>query len=236
MIFDYRTQYHEYRRYIDLLKRKASAPVAQASLAVVGTLLLSALLVVVAIRPTAVTITELIRDLRTEETTVDQLDRKIRSLQIAQQRLETLTEKLAIANIAVPSDPELVSLSRRLEILASENEIVVFEIEYEHMQLRRVSAQAKDTSSIALIAMIPVRVIIGGSEEAVRGYILDAERLDRVASITKTILTSVSPDDRKERPFPVYATLYLDFYTTAPIDLPKEKQPSRKADLVKEGP
>lgn len=214
MIFDYRTQYHEYRRYLELLKQQARSPIAQVSLTIVGTLFLIGFLGMLAIRPTLATIVDLTRSIRDEQRNIDLLDRKIRSLQLAQQKLESLRDQLPLLHAAIPETVDMAGIARRIEMLASEHRLAVVEFTHADVLLYPPGIPTVAIERPLTMSSIPVSLTVGGDEETLRQYIEDLERLDRVGRVTLTRLNVVPPKERRDRPFPLLATITMEFFTT----------------------
>lgn len=214
MIFDYRTQYHEYRRYLELLKQQARSPIAQVSLTIVGTLFLIGFLGMLAIRPTLATIGDLTRSIHDEQRNIDLLDRKIRSLQLAQQKLESLRDQLPLLRAAVPETVDMAGIARRIEMLASEHRLTVVEFTHADVLLYPLGIPTVTIERPLTASPIPVSLTVGGDEETLRQYIEDLERLDRIGRVTLTRLDVVPPKARRDRPFPLSATITMEFFTT----------------------
>lgn len=214
MTFDYRTQYHEYRKYLERLKQQVKSPVAQVSLTIVGTFFLVGFLGMVAIRPTLFTIADLTRSIDDEKRNVDLLDRKIRSLQLAQQKLESLQNELPSLQTAVPETVDLIGIARRVETLAQEDGLVLLEFTQSDVFLHPIGIPTVTIGRPLTASSIPVNMTIGGDEEGIRRFIDDLERLDRIGRVTLTRLDVVPPKSRREQPFPLVATVAVEFFTT----------------------
>lgn len=214
MIFNYRTQYHEYRRYLELLKQQGRSPIAQVSLTIVGTLFLIGFLGMLAIRPTLATIADLTRSIRDEQRNIDLLDRKIRSLQLAQQKLESLRDRMPLLDAAVPQTVDLTGIARRIEMLASEHRLAVVEFTHADVLLYPLGIPTVTIDRPLTASPVSVSLTVGGDEETLRTYIEDLERLDRVGRVTLARLDVVPLKARRERPFPLSATITMEFFTT----------------------
>lgn len=215
--FDYRVQYREYRRYIELLKQRTQSPLIQTSLAVVGTLFLVATLAVVAIRPTMMTIASLWKSIDTEKDTIELLDRKIHALQIAQRKLEQLEPSLMLARRAIPSTLDLEGIARRLETLGGERQVLLLEFSNPSMLFHKIAtASAMPRVSFAASA-IPIIISVGGNESNIRGFLKDLELMDRIGRIQNVQLNAIPLKSRKDLPFPVSARIQMEFYTSQSI-------------------
>lgn len=226
-LFDYRTQYHLYRQFLELLKKRIKTPVAQVSLAIVGTLLFIALLIATAVRPTAVTIAKLLKDIKDEQEVISLLDRKVSSLQIAQAKLEGLQDTLYVADRAIPNTVDLSGIARRLELMAMDQRISMLEFSQEKDIQPAQVALTPGTQKIQAYA-IPIRVTLGGNEDAIREYLAAIERLDRIGMVGKAQMNTVQPESKKNQPYQVYAQIDVNFYTTQPTSDEKESVASEK--------
>lgn len=231
IFFDYRTQYHLYRQYIDLLKKKIKTPVAQVSLAIVGSLLFVAFLIATAIRPTVVTIAKLLRDIKDEQQVMSLLDRKISSLQIAQRKLEESQGRLPVADRALPSTIDLSDVVRRLESLAHEKGIVMIEFS-EDQEIPFVQSTKTPTPGAQLVRVysIPIKMTLGGSETAIREFLASLEQLERLGFIRSVQINAVPIENKKLQPFPLYSAVSLEFYTTQSLK-GAGPQPEKKETL-----
>lgn len=225
MTFDYRSQYLEYRKYLDQLMKQVGSPVARASLAVVGALLFATFLAIAALRPTLVTIASLTRNINDERQTVSTLDKKIQSLQIAQKKLEDIKTRLGPAQVAIPDHVDIEGFTKELEILASQRGLVLLEVNQDGFLLSNGVAPTSQPGDIPKVSIVPVRVVVGGTEEAVRSFIADVENLDRLVVIATANFTEIRLEERKDRPYPISADLLLQIFTTQQLEERANKKP-----------
>lgn len=225
MTFDYRTQYVEYRKYIDRLMKQVRTPVAQASLAVVGSLLFAAFLAVAALRPTVVTVASLIRNVNDERQSISILDKKIQSLQIAQKKLSEIKSNLAPANVAIPDHVSIEDFTKELEILAREHALVLLEVHQEGFLLYNAAIPTPQPGSVPSVSQVPIGVVVGGSEDAIRAFLVDLENLDRLVVVTNANFSEVGPEGRKDNPYPLSANLALTIFTTQTLEGGSGKKP-----------
>lgn len=223
MKFDYRQQYHMYRRHLEQLMAKAQAPVAKVSLAVVGTMLTTAFLIVAAIRPTAVVIASLTREIADEKEISGKLDQKIQALQQAQQRLTALEPTIPLLGAAIPQQVEIELVIKQLEMLASEKGMVLLEINQPGLALKVNPNALASSKKSPQVYSLPVQLSIGGSEQAVRQFLGDLEQLDRLITVSSVQLAWIPPDQRQERPYSTHATIKMDVFTMQPVNELEEK-------------
>ena len=213
MTFDYRKQYQEYRQYIDSIVEKAKAPAARVSLAVVGTIIFSGFLAVFALKPTLITIAGLWKEINTEKEIIIGLDRKLKLLQTAKQNYDKASSGLYLLDRAIPTTIEVENMAKDLELLALENGLNTLEFKQENFWL--LSPQSGDNPSIK-ISGLDVKMSVGGQESQVRNFAGNLEKMGRMVKIESITVRSVPESERKERPFPVYATLSIITFTTQP--------------------
>lgn len=213
MTFDYRKQYQEYRQYINSIVEKAKAPAARVSLTVVGTIIFSGFLAVFAIKPTLTTVAGLWKEINTEREIIIGLDRKLKLLQTAGQNYDKASSKLYLLNKALPETIEVENMAKDLELLALENGLSALEFKQENFWL--LQPQPTDNSSIK-ISGVDVKMSVGGQESQVRNFTGNLEKMGRMVKIESITVRSVPEAERKERPFPVYATLLITTFTTQP--------------------
>lgn len=213
MTFDYRKQYQEYRQYIDSIVEKAKAPAAKVSLAVVGTIIFSGFLAVFAIKPTLTTVAGLWKEINTEKEIIVGLDRKLKLLQTARQNYDKASSKLYLLDKALPEAIEVENMAKDLELLALDSGLKLLEFKQENFWL--LQPQPTDNSAIK-ISGVDIKMSVGGQESQVRNFAANLEKMGRMVKIESMTVRSVPESERKERPFPVYATLLITTFTTQP--------------------
>lgn len=194
--------------------KQAQTPVAQASLALIGTLLFAAFLAAAALRPTLLTIASLTRSVGDERKTIATLDKKIQLLGVAQKKLETMKGQLEPANIAIPDNVAMEDFIKEIEVLAKGHELALLEIRQEGFPLSSKAVPTPQPGRIPTVSKIPVRIVVGGAESAIRAFIADLENLDRLVVVTTTNLSGVKIEERKDRPYPLNADISLEIFTT----------------------
>lgn len=126
---DWRKGYIQYRRYffdiLALYKRRQDIRAFLEILLSLGTI---TLFVAFAVRPTVITISQLLTELKNKEDTIAQMDTKIKNLQIAQSLLSQNIPNLVALDSAVPSSPTPDVELRQLEGLAKNNNVTVLSL------------------------------------------------------------------------------------------------------------
>lgn len=213
MVFDYRKQYQEYRLYVDKLIQQAKTPVAKTSLTVVGALLFVSFLAAFALRPTILTVISLIKGIQVEQEVVAAMDKKINLIQTARANLEKISSRLSIIERAIPETVRIEDAAKELEFLAIEKDLKMIQmLQSGFIYVNRQKNQTPDGEP--KVSELQLKLEIGGPESAVKSFLEDIEKLDRLMVIQSVSLQSVTEKERQDRPYPVYAILNLRLFTT----------------------
>lgn len=128
--------YRRYRRYfvgVGALYKKKKARVYTG---IVLSILTIAFFSFFAIRPTLVTISGLLKEIKDKNEIVDQMDRKISNLTKAQTNLNLLENRLYLVDQSLPEDPALSTLIKQLESLARLSSINFESVRYSKTNLQ----------------------------------------------------------------------------------------------------
>lgn len=100
-------------------------PVTKVSLEIFLSLFLVIFFGIFVIRPTMVTIADLIKEIDDKQELEQQLQRKIASLATAQDEFNQYKDKIKYLDQAIPSQPELVRSLKTVEKIASDNKVII---------------------------------------------------------------------------------------------------------------
>ena len=100
-------------------------PVAKASLELFLTIGLVLFLGAFAIRPTIVTMSDLLKEIETKTELDESLTKKVAALQTAQTQYLNIEEKLPLLDTAIPEQPEIILSTKIIEKVAAESNIVI---------------------------------------------------------------------------------------------------------------
>lgn len=183
----------EYRqRLLEMLAERVRKPTAQASLALVGTLVLIAVLGLAVLRPTLLTVSSLIKEIREEEKLVKQLDDKFRALATVEGLLQEMGPETARIDWAIPQNQEFGLFAKEVEILAKEKGLAAVEISQAGFEMT-----GRGGGTLA------AWVSAGGSEEQVRNFLAELIKMDRLVLFKSVNVSSVSKDQRQDEPYQV---------------------------------
>lgn len=202
------SQYERYRVSVRaMIEKNIKKPAAQVSLALVGTLVLIAALGALVLRPTLLTVSSLIKEIQDEQKLVGALDDKFRALVTAQGLLEEMKEDLPRVEWAAPADQEFQIFAKEVEILAKDKGLTAVEISQAGFKLTGEPAAANNQGEIKFLE---ATAAVGGSEEAVRNFLADLIKMDRLVLVKSVNVSSVTQDRRQDEPYQVKGTATVE--------------------------
>lgn len=221
MTFNYRQQYHEYQQYIRALMTQTKSPVTQASLAVVGSLLFAAFLLVAAIRPTVSIIASILREINDERMVIAALDQKTHSLQIAQQKLLAIESQLPSIDNAIPRTIDFSETVRTIELIASHQGVKKLEVSHNGYDLKPPITTSSKTRAYE-ISEVSFTIDVGGDESNVLNFVRELESADRIMKIKRIEILAVADERRQEQSYAIAAEIDVVSYTTQPMAEPSQ--------------
>lgn len=120
----YKSSLAQYRRYLEAVREQ---PLFRASLWLVLSLVLVIVLVVAALRPTLMTIADLLGDIKQYREVEKRLDKKIADVKAAEDVYWRNEARLEVLNEALPVGQKYASWAMRLEDIATESGVRVAE-------------------------------------------------------------------------------------------------------------
>lgn len=125
MALDYKSSLGRYRRYLQTV---TSQPLWGASLWVMLSLILLIILVFLALRPTLITIADLVGKIEQKNTVTKQLEARILAVSYATALLETERDRLPLLNEALPKEAEWNTLAETLSGLATSSGVTLVNV------------------------------------------------------------------------------------------------------------
>lgn len=183
----------EYRqKLLEMLAERVRKPAATASLALVGTLILIAILGLGVLRPTLLTVSSLMREIQDEQRLATALDDKLRALAAVERLLAEMKPDLPRINWAVPAAREFEIFAKEVEILAKETGLAAVEISQAGFEMAGSGG-----------GKLEARVAVGGNEAQVRNFLADLINMDRLVLFKSVNVASIPKDGRQDQPYPV---------------------------------
>jgi Tfp pilus assembly protein PilO len=117
--FNYKTESSRYNYYYRRFKVFYQKPITQVSSAVLFSLAAIIFFAVFAIRPTLITIGELLKKIETQKVTLEKAEKKVASLATAQQLYNQISGDLYVIDAAIPPDYQIQQLLLSVEATAA---------------------------------------------------------------------------------------------------------------------
>lgn len=195
--------FQQVRRYQLDLSRYYRLPQTQISLGVVLSLVLVSFFGMFALRPTLVSIATLNKSITDSQKTLTQLEAKVKALQTASAKLESLRDTTTLVDYAIPTGSAgYAELSSLLTYLASQSGVTLASLTTDDALLFAKVLSPYTLTRGAQPVPLVFSVRVTGSYPAVHDYLvrlLTSDRITRLTSLTyakevvgKTTSTAVS--------------------------------------------
>jgi len=139
-IFDWQTEYHRYRRYFTDLGRFYQTKKARTYVGIILSILTVTFFVIFAIKPTLVTIAQLIKQTKDQKLVVGELEKKITSLSQAQNEYLAVESDLYLVDEALPQEPKVPLLIKQLETLAYQSDVNIGRLRINEVDLKKTGS------------------------------------------------------------------------------------------------
>lgn len=207
MALDLQAQFRHYGRYYQSARKYAQRPEVLVSSSLILSLFTISFFAVVAIRPTAVTISKLWREIQDKKSVQEKLEKKIEDLAKAQAFLTASEEDLALLDLALPDNPEFSRLIRKIEYLAAKHGLLMPTNRFSGIELSNTTEATGPPTSTPGFATHSFSLTLQGTFSQIRSFIEDVERLDRLISIAKL---SIRPNKKQEKENIFELTMFVD--------------------------
>lgn len=181
MATDYKTTFRRYGRFYRNVRKHMQRKEVLVSSNIILTFFTISFFAVFAIRPTALTISSLWREIKDKRSVQKQLEEKISNLEEAQTALASMEEDLELLDNALPSSVEFPRLVKTLEYLASTHNLLISSSNFSNIELYISVAQASESASE--IETHSFSLGLTGSFSDIRSFVEDLEQLGRLISI-----------------------------------------------------
>jgi Tfp pilus assembly protein PilO len=151
---------------------------------------------VVFIRPTAITIAKLWREIQDKKIVHSQLEKKIRDLEKAQSIYSSIEGDLVFLDRALPSTPNYSRFVKEVEYLAFLHGLLLNSAHYDGIELYS-SETALDSESI--LGEYSFTLGLEGSYSQLQPFISDLEKLDRLVTLKSLGFTPLKSPEGSER-------------------------------------
>jgi Tfp pilus assembly protein PilO len=182
---NYRLNYARYNHYYRQITKFYKKPIAVVSTALLLTIFTVIFFAVFAIRPTLVTIAELINTINTQKEVLEQLKRKSASLASAQQVTDNNRVALEALELAFPKDQEIQSLMQQVESVAAINNLLMTGFSVNQFAYSLETEVSEDP--------IPINFSLNlkGPYDAIKPFTEDIARMPRFMTFSSMGVTNV---------------------------------------------
>jgi Tfp pilus assembly protein PilO len=164
---------------------------------------------VFAIRPTLLTMSDLLKEIKDKEELVGQLERKIAALATVQSEYLQLQDQLPLLDQALPNTPELINSLKIIEKIAQQNQLFIT-----NMVVGTIPEESTTQPSAASAERVnlPVSLTVTSDYPTIRQFIEDLQQNRRSFVIDTIVFSKV--EQKGSVSLTATITLYLPYYTT----------------------
>jgi Tfp pilus assembly protein PilO len=195
MNFDWKKEYYRYHRYFFGLQKAAKAPQVRSFAWLSLTIFTICFFLVVAIRPTLVTIARLNREIRDKKEANQKMQAKINSIIAAQDEYAQKLDLLPLLEEALPERSEFPRLASFIERLASENGAVLKSLTFN--QIGQVGKD-KNKAVSSETGSLEFSLNVSGSYPNLKAFLAKLEDSRRIIKIDKTAFSQVKEEEGSE--------------------------------------
>ena len=190
MALSYQSSLGRYRRYLQVVQNK---PLWAASLWVILSLILLIVLIVLALRPTLITISSLIGQINQQQAISKQLDDKILKVSTALKNMDAVKDQVPLLDKAIPKDTQWDDLTLDLEKIATDSGLEATSVTIEKIPLVLNEPTTTNGTPIKILVpngVLPIRFTLtaSGEYDQIRKCISEIENMSRVVMISNVII------------------------------------------------
>lgn len=136
MALGWRNQYSRYKDFfLNVYGAYQKKTEAKMFIEILLSVSISAIFVFFALRPTVLTILELVKTIQEKESTIKTLEQKIENINLARKIYDENSPAIALVTSAIPEIPEPEMLSRQVQGLAAQNSVELSSLAIENIPL-----------------------------------------------------------------------------------------------------
>ena len=152
-------------------------PVAQVSLELLLSILAVIFFAVFAIRPTLVTMSDLIKELEEKRLLDLKLSQKIASLATVQPQYQTARDQIQVLDEALPSSPEMIKTLKIIEKVASDRQLAITSISISEIPV--INGPTSPGMKLNRISY-PISITVEGDYQTIRDFVEQLQNSRRV--------------------------------------------------------
>ena len=206
------------RELISVLNQFYTNPVAKASTELFLTVGLILFLGVFAIRPTIITMSDLLKEIETKKQLDDQLTKKIASLQTAQNQYLNIQDNLPLLEQAIPDQPQVIYTAKIIEKIAASSNVIIENLIVEELP-EDISVTVPFSQKSKQLLNVSVRIM--GDYVSIRSFVENL-RTSRKSFVVESVVFSLE-DDRGDKKLSANITIGAPYFGVAPAGKTAEK-------------
>ncbi|MCL4382875.1 hypothetical protein M1545_03735 [Patescibacteria group bacterium] len=196
MPIGWKKYYLRYKKYfLSIYSLYQKKPELKSYLELFLSLLAIAFFLIFALKPTLLTITQLLKDIDAKEEIIRKMDTKIQNLEIASELYASEEENITLVNDAVPQDPDPTGFVRQLEGLSRETNVNILGLTVREIVL--VGEEPTDQKRADNLAPLPsdsdglgFSISVSGGYQSLSSFISLLENMRRPVKIDTIGLTA----------------------------------------------
>ena len=145
-----------------------------------------------AIRPTAITIAQLIQLNKGKEETISVMDQKIKNLTLASDTYQKKRDQIQLLETSIPTKPDPSAYERQFEGILNKDSLIPLAMNFGPTTVLGTSTDGNSTTTEGANSF-PVSVNVTGNYDLLFSYLTDTEKMRRPLSFTSINLTSEIP-------------------------------------------
>lgn len=188
MALGWRDQYYRYQGFflniVDLYKKRQDLRMFTEVILSLTTIII---FLVFALKPTVLTIINLVQEIQSKKDTITQLDQKITALQSAQNIYSEQSSFIPVAESSIPSNPQPEAFVRQVEGISSKDSVNILGISVGQVTLTGTETQKAKLSDLKPVSSkakeMSVSISASGNFSNLASFINDLDNLRRPIKI-----------------------------------------------------
>lgn len=199
-------------------------PIAKVSAELFGTLIVIIILALFAIRPTLVTMSQLLKDIDDRKKTTDGLSKKIATISTLSTEYPAVKNEVLLLDTVIPNTPDFDGFMRRLEKISANNNLIIESIQAKQVPKETtMNADASGGASTpSQMTSFVISVNFKGEYAKVRNALNDLVMMDRYITLDSLVLNAKRDELEKTVVLRTTANLHVVYYGTPPQILKKD--------------
>lgn len=194
-------------------------PIAKVSVELLATLIVVIVLAFFAIRPTLLTMSQLLKDIDDRKKTGESLGKKIATLSTLSTEYPTVRREVSLLDVAIPNTPNFDGFMRRLEKIAANNNLIIESIQATQLPKETATNTGANASAMTVASQITsfsISINFKGEYAKVRNTLNDLMTMDRYATLNSLTFNAKRDELEKTNILRTTANLRVVYYGTPP--------------------